>query len=482
MLFLFRCLLIAIFLSGFVAPDLVALASNVEFEVHSSSATSAAAPAPPPPPPPSASASTPAPISGGSKFESDSSIFPELRFIPASSVSDMTLGQLLTAGREARKTLCFFEAIKCFERAEIDAAKSKSFPALLESLRGLEDCYDAVAQYAEEEAVVWRILKVYEERKQPRNVASIYEKLARLYQKQRKYFEAESAYKSALEVLEKEEFSGQQSAYIIRDLADLQKEQKNYARAAELYQKYLETMEKLFGLDDVKLVDALDSLAGLYELEGKSLSARKLRRRSRILTANEKKQKERLEKAAANNPAKALIDIRLSEVEKESGSNSLQTADMLMSMSKLAFLNRQRGDAHSMQKRALAITERRLGKGHVALIEILSEVALMAYLNESHRETETLLNRVIELRKKRGDSEVDFVDDFGFLYWVYVGQKKFKEADVLFPKLLELKVLERGKPSTVLTSTLKTFAAALRRSKQDAHAIIVEQRLQALEN
>ena len=104
--------------------------------------------------------------------------------------------------------------------------------------------------------------------------AGLLNKLALIYQSQKKYIAAEQLYKRAVEISDRK--PGDQSreaASILMNLASLYHEQKRYKEAEAPYRRSLQLAEKAYGPDHPKVARRLRRLAELYRIQGKEKEA-----------------------------------------------------------------------------------------------------------------------------------------------------------------------------------------------------------------
>ncbi len=104
--------------------------------------------------------------------------------------------------------------------------------------------------------------------------------MARFYVAQHRYDEAEPLFQRALEIHEADTSANSYLPAHLKDFAKLYEEQGKYEAAEKLYRRALEVCEQSRGTHNLFTVRALDDLAGFCRARGRYAEAEKLYRRS----------------------------------------------------------------------------------------------------------------------------------------------------------------------------------------------------------
>ena len=146
-------------------------------------------------------------------------------------------------------------------------------------------------------------------------LAAVLNCLARVYEKQGKYSEAEPLYQRVLEI--DQTVLGKEHKAVIADLDNLANsliKQKKYKEAEELFKKAVVLDEKLYGKDHPRTAADLSYLVLLYDIQGNSAEAEKQCKRA--LEINEKAFGQKNPIVAANYHSLALIKSRQGKFEE----------------------------------------------------------------------------------------------------------------------------------------------------------------------
>ncbi len=223
------------------------------------------------------------------------------------------------------------------------------------------------------------------------NYALALSSLARVYEAQGKYTDAEPLSKRSLAIREKALGSEHPDvATALNNLALLYQGQARYADAEPLYKRTLSIWEKALGPNHPKVATSLNNLALLYRRQGRYADAEPLFKRSLAIREKALGSEHPDVATALNNlallyrgqaryaDAEPLYKRALAIWEKVLGPNHPNVAT---SLNNLALLYRGQGryaDAEPLYKRSLAIREKALGKDHPSVATALNNLAALS--------------------------------------------------------------------------------------------------------
>ncbi len=230
--------------------------------------------------------------------------------------------------------------------------------------------YESQGRYSEAEPLYLRSLAIREEQlgaNHPDTATSL-NNLAYLYQSTGRYLEAEPLYVRSLAISEEQlGVSHPDTATSLNNLAGLYRSMGRYLEAEPLYVRSLVVFEEQLGADHPDTSTSLNNLAGLYEFTGRYVEAEPLYVRS--LTIRE-------EQLGANHPSTAT------------------------SLNNLAYLYQSTGrylEAEPLYVRSLAIAEEQLGANHPDTANSLNNLAALYYYTYRYSEAEILLARSLQI-------------------------------------------------------------------------------------
>ena len=189
---------------------------------------------------------------------------------------------------------------------------------------------------------------------EPEALAWVFVGLARIYEAQNLFSEAEDTYQICLEISQKS-FGAEHPdvATSLNNLAGLYRSQGKYEEAEPLYQQALEMLQKLLGTEHPNVATSLNNLAGLYSSQGKY------------------------------EEAEPLYQQALEMLQKLLGT---EHPDIATSLNNLAGLYSSQGkyeEAEPLYQQALAIAEKSLGVAHPNTMTIRNNFADMLKSRQS---------------------------------------------------------------------------------------------------
>jgi tetratricopeptide (TPR) repeat protein len=217
--------------------------------------------------------------------------------------------------------------------------------------------------------------------------------------------------------------------------------QQNFRQAASFFSFAVEMSEKLFGLDDPRLLPALDGLASAY------------------------RQDQKFEEAAA--VLLRAIPIREATV----GPHHPDLAQTLDNLGAVYFSQKRFAEAEPAYARSLEIWKRHLGPAHPMVATSLDNLGVTYASQNKFAEAEKIYRQALAIRD---DEEVSSLRNLAL---VLVGQSKHAEAEPYFKRALALLT----KPSPALLATLNDYADALEQLKRKVEAARLRARAKKIE-
>jgi len=172
-------------------------------------------------------------------------------------------------------------------------------------------------------------------------------------------------------------------AVALNTLASLYQDQGKYAQAEYLYKHSLEIKEKTQGkVDHPSVAATLDNLANSYQAQGKYIKAEPLYKRSLEIT------------------------------EKALGKDHPSVSTTLNNLAGLYHAQGKYAQAEPLYKRSLEIKEKALGKDHPSVATTLNNLAVLYYHQEKYQAAIPLFKRALAIFKKtfpKGHPNIDIV-------------------------------------------------------------------------
>jgi tetratricopeptide (TPR) repeat protein/CHAT domain-containing protein len=257
------------------------------------------------------------------------------------------------------------------------------------------------------------------------NYAGALYDLARVYQAQGKYGEAEGLYSRALAIREKA--LGPDHLVVattLNNLAFVDWQQHRYADAEPLYKRALAIRERALGADHPDVASTLNSLGNLYNAQGRYRDAEE--------------------------PYKRALAIR----EKALGENHNDVAWSLHNLANAYHSQSKYAEAELLYKRALAIRERALGANHPDVASTLNNLGNLYNSQGRYRDSEEMQKRALAIREKAlGENHNLVAWSLQNLGNAYYSQARYADAEPLYERALAIfeKGLDRDHPDVATT-------------------------------
>ncbi len=250
-------------------------------------------------------------------------------------------------------------------------------------------------------------------------------RIARLYQEQGRYAEAEPLYVRALAIAKKQLGSNHSDiAASMNNLAGLYKDIGRYQEAELLYVEALAITEEELSTNHPNTSTSLNNLAGLYKDIGRYQEAEPLYLRALAI---------REEQLGANHP------------------------DTAQSLNNLAFLYESVGryqEAEPLYVRALAISEEQLGANHPSTAISLNNLAGLYKDIGRYQEAEPLYVRALDINEKQlGENHPSTAQSLNNLALLYKSMGRYTEAEPLYVRSIAISecILGINHPSAQIT-------------------------------
>jgi tetratricopeptide (TPR) repeat protein len=234
--------------------------------------------------------------------------------------------------------------------------------------------------------------------------------LARFYQAQSLFSEAETYYQQCLDRSETR-FGADHpdTATSLNNLAALYRSQGKYESAEPLFQRALDIKERQLGADHPSTATSLNNLAFLYESQGKYKSAEPMYQRA--------------------------LDIR----ERQLGANHPDTAQSLNNLAALYNSQGKYESAEPLYQRALDIRERQLGADHPSTATSLNNLAALYNSQGKYESAEPLYQRALDIKERQlGADHPSTALSFGNLAQLHTQQKRYADAEIGLLKALQI--------------------------------------------
>ncbi|HEY9870685.1 MAG TPA: tetratricopeptide repeat protein, partial [Candidatus Obscuribacterales bacterium] len=261
-----------------------------------------------------------------------------------------------------------------------------------------------------------------------------------------------------------------------------------YAEAEPLYRRALAIAETALGPNDPSLVATINNLADLYRAQGKYSQAEPLYKRALALA----------EKAAVGAPTPPSREERPLHAQDKPVSE-LELATYLNDLADFYRAQRKYSEAEPLYWKALALSEKALGRGHPTLAVTLNNLGDLYRTQGRRAEAEPLYRRALLISKKAMESPesgiqwalaidetagvLDYASvarDLVHLADVYAGQGKQAEAEAVYKRVLALQEKVKGPQSQELAASLEKYARLLRAARRTAEAEKLETRAKTI--
>lgn len=216
-------------------------------------------------------------------------------------------------------------------------------------------------------------------------------------------------------------------------LANIYDDQGKFEEAEPLYVLCLGVLKENFGLDNPFTLTMMNNLASLYDSQGKS------------------------------EEAKALYTECL---EKQLEVLGLENADTLRTMSNLGLLYftlEEYDKAEPLLSQCLAKRRETLGPEHVLTLRLITKLALLYDYMGRVEESETLYKESLSIQKELlGEDHLDTLETMSFLGLLYLSQGRCEEAEPILIECLEKRKDLLGWDSPTTLSSMQSLAVAYR--------------------
>ncbi len=247
-------------------------------------------------------------------------------------------------------------------------------------------------------------------------LAVAFSRVAKLYEDQGSYAEAEPFRLRSLEISEKQlgaEHSD--TANSLNNLASLYESMGRYGEAEPLYVRSLNIHEKQLGTEYSDTAASLNNLAGLYRFMGRYQEAEPLCVRS----------------------------LKISE--KQLGAEHPDTATSLNNLAGLYYSMGRYGEAEPLFVRSLEIFEKQLGAEHPSTAASLNNLAGLYESMERYQEAEPLYIRSLKIREKQLGAEHPHTStSLNNLSALYESMERYQEAEPLYIRSLKIREKQLG--------------------------------------
>jgi tetratricopeptide (TPR) repeat protein len=214
----------------------------------------------------------------------------------------------------------------------------------------------------------------------------------------------------------------------------------DYAKAEQTFQQALHEAER-FGADDARVGTTLNDLGQLYRKEKKFADAENAYQR-----------------------ASAIL-------EKVSGADSGEVADVNFNISVLLFDQGRQSIALPYLRRTLATWETQLGGEDVKIAAVLCMMGDAYRLEKDFKAAEDPLHRCADIREKDGGIlNADLAEAMHSLALVYEGEGRLQLADPRFKLAEKIQESTLGITSPLLAQTMEEHAVLLRQMGRQKEA------------
>jgi tetratricopeptide (TPR) repeat protein/CHAT domain-containing protein len=315
-------------------------------------------------------------------------------------------------------------------------------------------------------------------------VGASYNNLARLYQDQGRYAEAEPFYRRSLTI--RERALGRQHSDVgvsLNNLAELYRNQGRYAEAEPLYQRSLTIIEKVRGPEHPDVGTLLDNLAELYRNQGRYAEAEPLYQRSLTISERALGREHPNVGVSLNNlaglyweqgryaEAESLFRRSLPILEKALGSEHPTVGTSLNNLAELYRAQGRYAEAAPLYRRSIAIHERALGPEHPVVAQPLGNLARLYWEQGRYAEAEPLYRRSLAIREKAlGPEHPDVGSLLNNLAMLYRAQGRLGEAEPLFKRDLAIVEKALGPEHPDVGASLNNLAGLYRKQGRYAEA------------
>ena len=320
-------------------------------------------------------------------------------------------------------------SLSTLEEASL-AQETELNPSLLEAVKleqQMVDLYDQ-GKYAEAISLAEKILAIHQKEygnEHPETAISL-NNLAELYRRQEiKLSEAESLYKQALAIRQKNE-NHSETAISLNNLGLLYRSQGKLSEAESLYKQALTIVREKLRNNHPNTGIFMNNLAELYRVQGIKLSE-----------------------------AEALYKQALT-INRQLRDN-LNTATSINGLGVLYRIQGRYTEAEPLYKEALAIRQKQLPNNPSDIAYSLNNLGVLYRLQGSLSEAEPLFQQALAIRKKSGNA-LNIAVSLNNLAELYYDQGRLLEAEPLFQQALAIfQQSPKNHPNTAISLSNLAF-------------------------
>ncbi len=297
-----------------------------------------------------------------------------------------------------------------------------------------------------------------------------YTQVGQLAVNKKDYDEAEVAFKKALVFASQQNKGSLEVAKSLDDLAKLYQVQGRYLEAEPLFRKAIELYQKRLGRGHALAKEAIKNLAILYESRGQTLDIKTVLLPKVAETAgagshgNEdgytEEEREELAEATKMNDlallyksrrnysdAEPLYQKALDIYERIMGTEHPNVAITLSNLAQLAKAKKNYKRSENLYLRALVIYKTAFGNEHLAVATTLTNLGILYGNQGYYAKAEPLFEQALAIREKNlGPNHPKVLKSLTNLAIIYENQDKFAEAKPVYERAL--RVSQRLFPST----------------------------------
>ncbi len=260
-------------------------------------------------------------------------------------------------------------------------------------------------------------------------------------------------------------------AQSVDSLANLYQHQGKYEQAEPLYKRALSISEQQLGLEHSDTAASVNNLANLYYVQGKYEQAEPLYRRG-LSIFEQKLGLEHPNTATSlhnlahlymdqgkHEQAKLLFERALTIREQQLGPEHPDTVTSLGSLASLYCIQGKYEQAESLYQQALCIREQQLGPEHPDTAAGLNNLAHLYYVQGKHEQAKPLFERALTIRERQlGPEHPDTATGLNNLANLYYVQGKYGQAEPLFEQALSVSKQKLGLEHPDTATSLNNLA------------------------
>ncbi len=324
------------------------------------------------------------------------------------------------------------------------------------------------------------------------DVANVVHTLGTAYEREESYVDAERLYLRALGIVDQCARASDVDSFhvqVLDSLAGLYRVQGRYPEAEPLFRRALAIAAESLGPHDPRLSQVLNNLAVLYKYMARFEDASGLYRRALAITTKALGPKhpdvasiyhnlgglehERGRFAEGEPFARRSVRIR----EKALGPNHPDVGADLAALAGLLDGQKKYGEAEPLYRRALAISERAYGRNHIDVAVALNNLAALYQAQGITGKSEPLYRRALAIKEKvLGPDHPDVAMTLNNLGVFYKAQGKLAEARPCYERALSIFEKALGASHPKVGTALLNYADFL-----EAEAAQIRQRARRIE-